>query len=180
MQDEQAVNYSRLLFAYCLQALFIILKRKETGEMGRILLHNAKVYVEKGVYAQAVLTDGGRIVKVGTNEEVLALKKDGDDIRDCGGKTLIPGLNDTHMHLFMFAETLNQAQIEGTTSIDDMIKRCRDFALSHPQAAEHGIHAMGWNQDLFTEGEKRIPSRYDLDKISTEYPIVRERICGHI
>ena len=105
--------------------------------MGRILLHNAKVYVEKGVYAQAVLTDGGRIVKVGTNEEVLALKKDGDDIRDCGGKTLIPGLNDTHMHLFMFAETLNQAQIEGTTSIDDMIKRCRDFALSHPQAAEH-------------------------------------------
>lgn len=43
--------------------------------MGRILLHNAKVYVEKGVYAQAVLTDGGRIVKVGTNEEVLALKK---------------------------------------------------------------------------------------------------------
>lgn len=148
--------------------------------MGRILLHNAKVYVEKGVYAQAVLTDGGRIVKVGTNEEVLALKKDGDDIRDCGGKTLIPGLNDTHMHLFMFAETLNQAQIEGTTSIDDMIKRCRDFALSHPQAAEHGIHAMGWNQDLFTEGEKRIPSRYDLDKISTEYPIVLERICGHI
>lgn len=147
--------------------------------MGRILLHNAKVYVEKGVYAQAVLTDGGRIVKVGTNEEVLALKKDGDDVRDCGGKTLIPGLNDTHMHLFMFAETLNQAQIEGTTSIDDMIERCRKFVSEHPEAAVHGIHAMGWNQDLF-EGEKRIPDRHDLDKISKDYPIVLERICGHI
>ena len=38
---------------------------------------------------------------------------------------------------------------------------------------------MGWNQDLF-EGEKRIPNRHDLDKISTDYPIVLERICGHI
>ncbi len=147
--------------------------------MNRVLLHNAKVYVEKGVYAQAVLTEGGRIVKVGTNEEVLALKKDGDTVRDCGGRTLIPGLNDTHMHLFMFAETLNQAQIDGVSSIGEMIKICKEFAETHPEAVTHGIHAMGWNQDLFTD-EKRIPTRTDLDKISTEYPIILERVCGHI
>ena len=38
---------------------------------------------------------------------------------------------------------------------------------------------MGWNQDLF-EDEKRIPDRHDLDKISTEIPIVLERVCGHV
>lgn len=148
--------------------------------MSKILLHNAKVYVEKGVYAEAVLVEGGRIKKVGTNAEIMPLACDCTQVIDCEGKTLIPGLNDSHMHLFLFAESLNQAPVEGVSSIDEMVEICKKFAEEHPAAVEHGIHAMGWNQDLFTSGEKRIPNRHDLDRISTEYPIVIERICGHI
>ena len=37
----------------------------------------------------------------------------------------------------------------------------------------------GWNQDLFADGN-RLPTRHDLDKISTQIPIVLERVCGHI
>lgn len=148
--------------------------------MSRILLHNAKVYVEKGVYKEAVLIEEGRIKKVGSNDEVLELACDCTQVIDCEGKTLVPGLNDTHMHLFVFAESLNQAPIEGVSSIDEMVDVCKKFAAEHPAAVTHGIHAMGWNQDLFTSGEKRIPTREDLDKISTDYPIVLERVCGHI
>ena len=147
--------------------------------MKRVLFYNAKVYVERGVYAQAVLTDGGRIIKVGTNEEILAERRAEDDVRDCGGRTMIPGLNDSHMHLFMFSETLNQAKLDGVTSISEMIQICRDFAEQHPESVKHGMRAIGWNQDLFTD-EKRIPTREDLDQISTEYPIVLDRICTHI
>ena len=147
--------------------------------MQRVLFHNAKVYVARGVYAQAVLTEGSRIVKVGTNEDVLAERRDGDDVRDCGGRTMIPGLNDSHMHLFMFSETLNQAKLDGVSSISEMIQICRDFAEQHPELVKHGMRAVGWNQDLFTD-EKRIPTKEDLDKISTEYPIVLDRVCTHI
>ena len=78
-----------------------------------------------------------------------------------------------------FGETLNQAQIDGVTSIDEMIRICREFAEKHPERVRNGMHAIGWNQDLFTDGD-RLPDRHDLDKISTEYPIVLERVCGHI
>ena len=143
------------------------------------VLHNAKVYVEKGVYAQAVLVEDGLIAKVGTDEEVLKAAGSDAEITDCGGKTLIPGLNDSHLHFMQTGEVMNQAQIDGVSSIDEMIKICREFAEQHPEQVKTGLHAIGWNQDLFTDSD-RLPDRHDLDKISTEFPIVLERVCGHI
>ena len=85
------------------------------------LYYNAKVYVEKGHYEQAVLVEDGIIRQVGGSEELLA-KADADTVRvDCGGRTMIPGLNDSHMHFAQFSETLNQAQIADVKSIDEML-----------------------------------------------------------
>ncbi len=52
------------------------------------------------------------------------------------------------MHFMQFGETLNQAQIDGVTSIDEMIRICREFAEKHPERVRNGMHAIGWNQDL--------------------------------
>lgn len=145
----------------------------------KTILHNAKVYVEKGVYARAVEIEDGIITKVGTDDEILAGKAGADEVIDCEGKTLIPGLNDSHMHFTQLGETLYQAKIDGVKSIDEMIKICRDFAEKYPDRVKNGLHAIGWNQDLFTD-DKRLPDRHDLDKISTEFPICLERVCGHI
>ena len=54
--------------------------------MKTILCH-AKVYVEKGCYAQAVLVEDGLIAKVGTDEEIMSCKEDGMQVIDCGGRT---------------------------------------------------------------------------------------------
>lgn len=143
------------------------------------ILHHAKVYVEKGVFAEAVLVENGLIGAVGANSEILEMADGETELIDCGGKTLIPGLNDSHLHFMQLGETRNQAVIDDVTSIDEMIQRCRDFARSHPKQVEKGLHAIGWNQDLFAD-EQRMPDRHDLDKISTEVPVVLERVCGHI
>ena len=147
----------------------------------KTLLHNGKVYVEKGVYAQAVLVEDGIIQMVGTDEELIEVcgaDFDGERI-DCGGRTVIPGLNDTHLHLLMMSENLQRAPITQSRSVEHMIEICREFMKKYPERTAHGLHSMGWNQDLF-EGEKRLPTRHDLDKISTEIPIVLERVCGHV
>ena len=145
----------------------------------KTILYNAKVYVEKGCYTEAVFVEDGYIRKTGTDEEILSMRDTGTEVIDCGGKTLIPGLNDSHLHFMQFGETLYQANIDGVRSIDEMIERCRKFAAEHPERVKNGLHAIGWNQDLFTDGS-RMPDRHDLDKISTEFPIVLERVCGHI
>ena len=147
--------------------------------MSKTLLYNAKVYVERGHFEEAVLVEDGIIRAVGGNKELLAAADAETEKRDCEGRTLIPGLNDSHMHFMQFGETRNQAMIEGVTSIDEMIRICREFAETHPGHVKSGMHAIGWNQDLFTDGD-RMPDRHDLDRISTDYPIVLERVCGHI
>ncbi len=143
------------------------------------ILYNAKVYVEKGCYSEAVLVEDGWITRVGTNADILACRDSFTEVKDCGGRTLIPGLNDSHMHFMQFAESLSQAQIEGAASIEEMIRICRIFAEKHPERVKNGLHAVGWNQDLFT-ADKRFPDRHDLDRISTDFPIVLERVCGHV
>ena len=144
---------------------------------------NAKVYVEKGVYAQAVLTEDGIIRAVGTNEEVLAAA-DADGLpyekADCGGRTMLPGLNDSHMHLLMFGRSLYKVKTDDVKSIEELVQRCRAFLKEHPERVKNGMHSVGWNQDNFTEGEKRMLTRHDLDRISTEIPVIMERICGHM
>lgn len=142
-------------------------------------LYNAKVYVEKGVYARAVLVEDGLIKAVGTDEEILAGAGADAERIDCEGRTLIPGLNDSHLHFMQTGEAMNQAQIDGVKSIDEMVEICRRFAAEHPERVKNGLHATGWNQDFFTDGD-RMPDRHDLDKISTDFPICLERVCGHI
>ena len=143
------------------------------------IFENGKFYLEKGLFCEAVLTDGETIRAVGGRDEMHALAGLAPAVVDCCGKTVLPGLNDSHMHLSCVAAADAQADISGCTSIAQIVDTCRAFIASHPEAAARGIRSMGWNQDLF-EDEKRIPDRFDLDRISTEIPIVLERVCGHI
>ena len=146
--------------------------------MNRLALKNGKIYVERDVFAQAVLMENGRVTAVGSNEDIAALAGDARVI-DCGGRTVIPGLNDSHLHLIQIGTRLSRAEIAGSSSIDDMVQRVKDFMAAHPQACARGLAATGWNQDLFRD-EKRMPNRYDLDRISTDIPIVLRRVCGHV
>ena len=146
--------------------------------MSRLALKNGKIYVERGVFAQAVLMENGRVTAVGSNEDIAALAGDARVI-DCEGRTVIPGLNDSHLHLIQIGTRLSRAEIAGSSSIDDMVQRVKAFMAAHPEACARGLAATGWNQDLFRD-EKRMPNRYDLDRISTDIPIVLRRVCGHV
>ena len=146
--------------------------------VNQILLYNAKVYLYPGEFAEAVLIRGSRISAVGTRADL----SDSTDVScheiDCGGRTIVPGFNDSHMHLMEFGENMRQAPVHKAESVEDIIRICTAFAEENPEAVRHGLHSAGWNQDHFPD--HRIPDRKDLDRISTDYPIVLERVCGHI
>ena len=146
--------------------------------MDRLALINGKIYVEKGVFAQALWAEDGIIRGVGKNEDVPTEYHIGTVI-DCGGKTVVPGFSDSHMHLLMAGIGMAQANIACAASAEHLVELGKTYLETHPQAAVRGIQAMGWNQDLFA-GDKRLPTRWDLDRISPDIPIIMERICGHM
>lgn len=144
--------------------------------MPKTVLYNGKVYVERDVFAQAVLQEDGVIKMVGTDEEVLAAAGDAERI-DCQGKTVLPGLNDSHMHLLFLGRMKMVPALGESKSIDDMIDMCKKYLEENPDC--RGLYAMGWNQDKWENWDGRLPDRHDMDKISTEIPVVLARACGH-
>lgn len=145
------------------------------------LIKNAKIYVEKGEYVPALLIDDGYILAAGEEDE---LRKQAETLGkavetiDCEGRTVIPGLNDTHIHLMLYGTKKKQVKIGAAKSIEEIITACRDFMEEYPERTKKGILSIGWNQERLAEG--RMPIKEDLDRISTEIPIVLRRACGHI
>ncbi|MEA5040552.1 MAG: amidohydrolase [Clostridiaceae bacterium] len=145
--------------------------------MKKTVLYNAKIYLEKGHFAEACVIEDGTITAVGKSGQLL-MASYGADVIDCHGKTVIPGLNDSHCHLMMVAATRSFVPLLGASSIDDVVSRAKAFLETHPNS--RGLKGMGWNVVNFVEGEKRDLCRQDLDRISTEIPIVFQRACGHM
>ncbi len=140
---------------------------------------NGKIYVDRGVFAEAMLVRDGVIVQVGTNKEVLAAGAEECELVNFEGKTVIPGFNDSHLHIQGLGRNLSMVELYNTGSMAELIERGRDFLAKHNPPAGKTLGGWGWNQDYFSD-EVRIPNRHDLDKIATDRPVAFYRACGHI
>ncbi len=116
-----------------------------------------------------MIVENDMIVSIGqTNENQF------DKEVDLNGRTVIPGLNDSHMHLIASARLLKQIDCTKATSIDSLIEQ----TINQVKEGNGWIAGRGWNQDYFDAPV--MPTRYDLDRISTTRPICLIRACGHI
>ena len=145
-----------------------------------LILKNGKLYTmdKDAPTAQAVAVRNGIIEAVGTDEDILALKAEGTEVIDLGGKTLIPGFNDSHLHLLGYALKLSMVDLNGTRSVDELIERYKKFIEENNIPPGTIVAGAGWNQNFFDS--KLSPTKYDLDKISTVHPIYAARACHHV
>lgn len=141
------------------------------------VLKNGKIYLRKGVFAQALLIRDGVIRAAGKDTDMP--DSPGVRVFDCRGRTVLPGFHDSHCHLYQTGTFLARARLEGCTSLADVIRTCRDYLETHPEARKNGLQGEGWNQDRFTDGS-HIPNRHDLDRIAENIPVLLYRVCGHI
>jgi len=143
-----------------------------------MILYNGKIYKNKGDFGSALYIEGGVIKAVGTDAEVFAAAPADSPRFDLGGRTVVPGFNDSHMHLQNVGQLMQSVQLLGCGSITEMQQAVRDYIETRRPAPGAVIYGMGWNQDYFAEG--RMPTRFDLDAVSGDHPVVLERACGHI
>jgi predicted amidohydrolase YtcJ len=147
-----------------------------------ILFYNARVYLERGSFAQAVLVDGPAIAAVGDDGERLALAPPSVQRIDGRGASLLPGFCDSHLHLRSWGSQLHRINVYGVKSIDQLVEKAREeLARLNPPPGTL-VFGAGWNQEEFedtSEEGHRYPNRHDLDRVSREHGIVLSRICGH-
>ena len=143
------------------------------------VLYHAKIYLEREKFAEAVWTCGSRIMAVGTTEEILKATEAIDAERiDCGGRTILPGLNDSHLHVSGVGAMMMQANLMNCTSEEELVARCKQFREDHPEYCTKVLVGRGWNQELFAS--HKTPTRQLLDQIADDIPVILIRVCGHV
>ena len=141
------------------------------------LIFNAMIYTMDLGYSYAdsmVFDNQGEVLFVGNEEPMRERFPDAFGI-DMKGKTILPGLIDSHGHLYGLAMSLAQAQLQGTTSKDEVIIKLREHEKS--LTSDDWLTGRGWDQNDWPVQE--FPSREDLDKAFPDRPVYLTRIDGH-
>jgi len=139
----------------------------------KTIFHHGKVYTGTLPLQEAFVVEDDRFLFAGSNEDALA--QEADAFFDLQGAFVCAGFIDSHMHVLSYGNALVCAPLhEHTHSLEDMIACLRATAPGRGG----WIFGRGWNQDFFADA-KRMPNRWDLDKVSTEHPVCATRACGH-
>jgi hypothetical protein len=131
------------------------------------IITNAKVLTmdEARPRAEAVAFAGGRILAVGDRAEVEAMAGPGCRVVDAGGRTLLPGFVESHLHLVLGGNELSQLQVGGVSGFDELARLFRDHAAKNPSLPL--LMAQGAAYDILD----RAVTRHDLDRVIADRPI---------
>ena len=134
--------------------------------------------------AEAVAEKGGKIIAVGSKDDVMALKGSDTKMIDLAGRTMLPGFFDAHGHVFLgglqgLSANLLAPPDGKVTDIASLQQTLRDWMTANAETIKKANLIIGFGYDNATLAEHRHPTRDDLDKISTEIPVYIVHQSGH-
>ncbi len=125
--------------------------------------------------AQAMALAGDRILAIGSTDEIRKLKGKDTQVVDLGGRFVMPGFNDAHLHLAAGGLEKTRVNLIGVKSLEEMKQRIAE-AVNHLQPGEW-IAGRGWDQTLWAS--QKLPTRQDIDPITGGHPAFFSRVDGH-
>jgi hypothetical protein len=134
------------------------------------ILHNAKI-ATNGVpsFVEAIAITAGKISARGTNEEILRLRGPETKVIDGNRRTVIPGLNDSHMHPIRGGLNYNmELRWDGVPSLADALRMLKEQAARTP--APQWVRVVGgWTEFQFAE--RRMPTLDEINAVSPDTPV---------
>ena len=139
-----------------------------------LVVHNAVVYTanKKLNKAEAFAIKDGRFIEIGAND--ILSKYNAINVVDAQGLSVLPGLIDAHSHFLGLGLSLNQAQLEGTKSFEEVLDKVQSYAKDKDLKV---IYGRGWDQNDWEN--KEYPTKDKLDELYPNTPVVLKRIDGH-
>jgi predicted amidohydrolase YtcJ len=137
---------------------------------GRVLVMDQRFRV-----AQAVAVRAGRVMAVGRTAEIRRLAGRRTRVIDAGGGTVLPGINDSHLHLNALGLTVPPFSYNvDTATIEELVAVVRDAVAAAP-APDAWVRGQGWNDNRLP----RPPDRRDLDPVSGDHPVILTDFSFH-
>ncbi|KAB3530719.1 amidohydrolase [Alkaliphilus serpentinus] len=133
---------------------------------------------EKHPEVEAMLVEDDKVKKIGGSKEILSIAEDAEII-DLMGKRILPGMNDSHMHLLSYGLSIKKVDLRQCKSLQDI----REEILGYLETEEEKyfgdwIVGHGWNEENFSLPE--YPIAEFLDDICKDRPIYISRACYHM
>ena len=130
---------------------------------------------------QSIAIKNGKVLRVGSNQDTQAVRGENTEVIDLRGKTVIPGIQDTHSHftysgMLSFQVDLNSPPIGTVQNMAQLQARIRDHMQANP--SKKWVTGFGYDDTLLAE--KRHPTKADLDAVSATHPILITHVSGHL
>jgi predicted amidohydrolase YtcJ len=140
-----------------------------------IINGNVQTMDEKPTTAEAIFINGNTIQAVGSNEQILKLKKMDSQVISANGGTIMPGFIDSHVHLFPGSDGLNKLDLMSLDNFEELNRAISNQIGTNPPSLF--VYGRGANYKLF-QGSN-LKTREQLDQISTDTPILVQAPDGH-
>ena len=182
--DQYAANLlARILaagFLIAAQSAGIVAQAAQRPPADTVVIH-ARIYTvdRQQPWAAALAIRDGKLVAVGSETSIDAWRGRTTRIIDAGGRLVLPGFTDSHIHFVEGALLLARAHLDDTHSIAEIQQVLRQYAAEHPakDATSDWIVGRGWSYQEF--GEAGMPDKKYLDQLFPDRPILLEGFDGH-
>lgn len=126
--------------------------------------------------AEAVAVSGNHIAAVGSTSEIKSLAGPKTRVIDAGGKSVLPGFNDAHVHWLMGGYSITNVDLRNATSREEFTKRIADFAKTIPKG--RWILGGDWDHEKFPGTP--LPTKEWIDAVTPDNPVFVNRTDGHM
>jgi predicted amidohydrolase YtcJ len=158
----------------CLLGSNLLAQSKPTADL---IITNAKVWTVDKAHpsAQAVAVLGDRIVAVGSNADVDVWRGTGTKVIDAGGKLVLPGFNDAHVHFVSGGLQLESVQLNDATGKQEFVRRIAAQAKKTPKG--EWIQGGDWDETKWSPVS--LPTKELIDPVTPDNPVFVSRYDGH-
>jgi hypothetical protein len=160
-----------------LLAFILLIFSNIEGQQMKTAFTNGKIYTvnEKQPLAQSVITEGNKIIFVGSNEEAKKLIDASTNVIDLKGKLMLPGFIDNHVHFITGGFYLLGIDLRPAASTKEFKQILKDYAQSHPGKWITGGY---WDHEKWEI--KDLPTKEMIDEVVSNQPVFVERLDGHM
>lgn len=148
------------------------------GQSATLILLNGRIWTEnpRQPEAEAIAIEGNRVIAVDSSAAIRKLAAAGCQIVDLGGRRVVPGFNDSHVHFIGGGDALTSVQLHGASSAEEFRRRIGDYAKSLPKGAwiRNGL----WDHQDWTP--VILPTHQLIDGVTADNPVFVWRMDGHM